>query len=168
MIDENVYFHSPNSGRIGFEGMIEETSSFIRREPKRFYKVIVGSDSPATGLEPIEVSIVTAIIVWRVGKGGQYFLTKSPKQIYYTRRDRIISETMNSLLLAQEIRSRLREVLGEEFLWDGNEIHADIGNGGETRVFIKEVTGLIRGFDFIPIIKPSSWGASTVADRYAG
>ncbi|MBZ9569369.1 hypothetical protein KJA16_00415 [Patescibacteria group bacterium] len=46
-------------------------------------------------------------------------------------------------------------------------IHADIGEHGQTRDMIKEVTGLIRGNGFEPKIKPESYVASTVADRYS-
>ena len=159
-------FYDAHGTQAQFDEVIRDICAFVGQEPKRFYKVVVGSDSSAYHLEPFESSIITAVIVWRVGKGGIYFLTQTPRQIFYTRRDRIIAETMNSLMLAQEIRSRLRSVLGDEFLWDGNEIHADIGENGETKDFIKEVTGLIRGHDFIPVIKPEAWGAATVADKH--
>ncbi len=43
-------------------------------------------------------------------------------------------------------------------------IHADVGEQGKTRE--KEVTGLIKGHGFEPMIKPYSFAASVVADRY--
>ena len=46
-------------------------------------------------------------------------------------------------------------------------IHADVGENGATKDMIKEVTGLIRGNGFEPKIKPYSFAASTVADRYS-
>ncbi|HEX68148.1 MAG TPA: hypothetical protein ENG13_03675, partial [bacterium] len=46
-------------------------------------------------------------------------------------------------------------------------IHADIGGNGETKDMIKEVAGLIRGNGFEPKIKPESFAASIVADRYS-
>jgi predicted RNase H-related nuclease YkuK (DUF458 family) len=46
-------------------------------------------------------------------------------------------------------------------------IHADIGANGKTRDMIKEVTGLIKGNGFEPKIKPESFAASTVADRFS-
>lgn len=166
MTEPLALFYKPQHGSISFSEAVQEITEFIKKQPKHFYKVIVGSDSGASHLEPFETTIITAVIVWRVGRGATYFLTKSPRQTFYTRRERIIGETMNSIMLAQELRSRLTSELGDEFLWDGNEIHADIGNVGETREFIREVTGLIQGFDFIPVIKPYSWGAASVADRH--
>ncbi|GAF87411.1 unnamed protein product, partial [marine sediment metagenome] len=43
----------------------------------------------------------------------------------------------------------------------------DVGENGQTKDMIKEVTGLIRGTGFEPKIKPEAYVASTVADRYA-
>ena len=45
-------------------------------------------------------------------------------------------------------------------------IHADVGEKGQTQEMIKEVTGIIRGNGFEPKIKPESFAASNVADRY--
>jgi predicted RNase H-related nuclease YkuK (DUF458 family) len=45
-------------------------------------------------------------------------------------------------------------------------IHADIGEAGATRDMIREVIGLIVGNGFEPKIKPESFAASCVADRY--
>ena len=46
-------------------------------------------------------------------------------------------------------------------------IHADVGENGKTRDMIKEVTGLIKGNGFEPKIKPESFAASSVADRFS-
>jgi len=46
------------------------------------------------------------------------------------------------------------------------EIHVDIGPNGETRSMINEIVGMIRANGFKVATKPSSWGASHVADRH--
>ncbi|MBI1999043.1 MAG: hypothetical protein HYS74_00100 [Parcubacteria group bacterium] len=160
----DAFFSSPAAQPLSFDDMIEGIVAFIAREPNRRYKVVVGSDSSARGM----TSVITAVLVWRIGNGGTYFFHRTRPTVYHTQRDRIIAETMNSIMLAQEIRSRLVDRLGNNFLWDGSEIHADIGENGDTKKFIKEVTGLIRGVDFVPVIKPYAWCASTVADRHTG
>ncbi|MDO8655133.1 MAG: ribonuclease H-like YkuK family protein, partial [bacterium] len=38
---------------------------------------------------------------------------------------------------------------------------------GPTRDMIREITGLIRGNGFEPVIKPDSFAASSVADRFS-
>ena len=163
---ETIQFHCPQSGTSYFPDVIDAIVSFISREPKDKYKVIVGSDSTVLGREPFASSIISVIIVWRIGRGATYFWTKAKPQMFYSLRDRIIREALESITLAQEVRSQLVERLGNRFLWDGNEIHVDMGEGGESRECIKEVTGLIRGYDFIPVMKPEAWCASTVADKY--
>jgi predicted RNase H-related nuclease YkuK (DUF458 family) len=45
-------------------------------------------------------------------------------------------------------------------------IHADVGEQGKTKEMVKEVTGLIRANGFEPKIKPESFAASVIADRY--
>ena len=46
------------------------------------------------------------------------------------------------------------------------EIHLDVGRIGETKDLIREVVGMITGSGFEARIKPDSYGASKVADRY--
>ncbi|MEK7083182.1 MAG: ribonuclease H-like YkuK family protein [Patescibacteria group bacterium] len=42
----------------------------------------------------------------------------------------------------------------------------DIGPNGPTKELIDGVVGMIKGYDFVPVIKPYSFGASIVADRH--
>ena len=46
------------------------------------------------------------------------------------------------------------------------EIHLDVGNNGATKTLIKEVVGMVVGSGFNARIKPDSYGASSVADKY--
>ena len=46
-------------------------------------------------------------------------------------------------------------------------IHADIGVSGPTKDMIKEVVGLIKSNGFQAKIKPESFAASIVADRFS-
>ena len=82
-----------------------------------------------------------------------------------TLRERIYQETIHSITLAQELRGRLKEKLGDEFFWD-DQIHIDVGRVGPTREFIDVVVGMVRGYGFDAVIKPDSFGASIVADRH--
>ena len=140
----------------------EEIASFIRREPERFYKIIIGTDSEASD----QASLVTAITVWRVGNGAIHFWAKSEVRRFASLRDRIWAEAIRSITLAQEVRACLQHTLGDEFFWDGNEIHVDIGENGPTREMIDSVVGMIKGYNFTPVIKPYAFGASVVADRH--
>lgn len=159
---ENVVFYSQTYGKIQIGEVMNEIAVFVRKEPKRFYKIIIGTDSEASS----PVSLVTAVTIWRVGNGAIHFWTKSEERNFATLRDRIWQEAISSITLAQEIRARLQEVLGDEFFWDGNEVHVDIGENGPTRDLIDSVVGMIKGYNFQPVIKPYAFGASIVADRH--
>lgn len=156
-----VVFRSPTFGALSFDGTIRHIVGFIRDCPNDSYKIIVGTDSASR--EP--TTLVTAITVLRRGKGGIYFWTESKEKSYHTLRDRIVAESVASITLGQEVRSRLGDLLGNEFFWEGNEIHADVGKNGPTKDIAESIAGMIKGYDFEPVIKPYSFGAFTVADR---
>ena len=155
-------FCSQTSNTLELDAVIDGIAAFVKKQPLRFYKIIIGTDSQALSSS----SLVTAITIWRVGNGAIHFWTRSEERKFATLRDRIWQEAISSITLAQEMRSRLQETLGDEFFWDGNEIHVDIGENGPTKDLIDSITGMIRGYNFEPVIKPYSFGASIVADRH--
>ena len=158
----SIIFHNQTLGTLSLDEVVEEIFGFIQKHPERFYKVVIGSDSAASS----HVSLITAITVWRVGNGAIHFWTRSEPKTYHSFRDRIWDEAIKSITLAQEVRGRLQERLGDEFFWDGNEIHVDAGRNGISRELVDGVIGMIRGYNFEPVVKPYSFGASSVADRH--
>ena len=84
--------------------------------------------------------------------------------------ERILQEVYLSCQLALYLRDAFGILMKREhpeIPYQFEYIHADIGEKGPTKDMIKEVTGLIRGNGFEPRIKPYSFAASTVADRYS-
>ena len=162
MKEEEIVFSTLAHGKLPLERVVEEIVRFVRCQPERFYKIIIGSDSQAA--DP--ASLVTAVTVWRVGNGAVHFWTKSEARNFPTMRDRIWAEAIRSITLAQEVRERLKGALGDDFFWDGNEVHVDIGINGPTKELIDSVVGMIKGYNFTPVIKPYSFGATVVADRH--
>lgn len=141
--------------------VIDRIHAFIADKSHERYQIIVGSDShPA-----LEVRFVTAVTIRRIGNGGIYFWTRSQPERHATLRDRIYRETMLSVTLAQELRGRLKETLGDEYFWD-DQVHIDVGERGETRDLIPGVVGMVKGYGFEAVIKPDAFGACTVADRH--
>lgn len=163
MDTNETIFNSWTKGRLTLEEMIGEMNSYIRSKPDHSYQIIVGSDSASTN----PVNVVTAVTIWRVGNGGIHFWFDGDKKTFHTLHDRIYEETIRSLTLAQELRTRLRETLGEEALWDGKiNIHIDVGENGPTKELIDRVVGMVKGYGFQAVIKPAAFGASTVADKH--
>ena len=145
--------------------MAKEIKSFICNDSSCEYRLIVGTDSE--GIK--KPSFVTAIIVLRVGRGGRYFWKKTNNgSIYHTLRDRIYNEVNLSLATAQEIINCLnRASRNDDYLKYDFQIHIDVGRKGPTREMVKEVVGMVQGNGFEARIKPESFAASNVADKYA-
>ena len=80
---------------------------------------------------------------------------------------------MQEVYLSCELALSLRETLEKEFgkatptfNYQFQYIHADVGEQGKTKEMVREVVGLIKSNGFEPRIKPMSFAASVVADRY--
>lgn len=145
--------------------VVFEIVRFMKHEPRRRYKVTIGTDSEV--LANGKTDFVSAVVVHRIGNGGRYFWRRLELGKFHTLRDRIIKEVLLSLDIAKEILESLkRETKTSERLDWEFEIHADIGENGETKTMIKEVVAMIRAYNFEAKTKPESYAASNVADRH--
>jgi predicted RNase H-related nuclease YkuK (DUF458 family) len=162
----NGHFYNPTKGNLKIEGVTEELFKYISEKPEKFYDVIVGCDS-SSGEEP---HFPVAVVILRVGEGGRFFLKKIgyKGRKFYSWKTRVLEEVFLSCQLALYLRENFEKKIKDgNFHYQFRYIHADIGENGATKDMIKEVTGLIKGNGFEPKIKPESFVASTVADRYA-
>lgn len=158
------YFFNPTRGNLTIPEMLEELVGYISQKPEKMYDVIVGCDSSSA--EEPQFPLVLAVL--RKGEGGRFFLKKVRYQgrKFYNWKQRILEEVLLSCQFAVHLKEELAfKLLG--FNYEFRYIHADIGENGATRDMVKELTGLIRGNGFEPKIKPESFVASTVADRYS-
>ncbi|MDD2731887.1 MAG: ribonuclease H-like YkuK family protein [Candidatus Pacebacteria bacterium] len=170
-IGSEIYFYNPTKGSLSTEETIEEMISYMREKPERFYDIIVGCDSSSE--ETPNFPVVVAIL--RVGEGGRFFLKKitypvSVNKKFSNWKNRILEEVLLSCEMAlflKEIFNKKIEPLNGFLNYQFQYIHADIGENGRTKDMIKELTGLIRGNGFEPKIKPESYIASVVADKYS-
>ncbi|MDD5144942.1 MAG: ribonuclease H-like YkuK family protein [Candidatus Pacebacteria bacterium] len=165
----NGHFFNPSKGKLKIPAMIKEIIRYISEKPERFYDIVVGCDSSSSE----EPHFPLAVVVLRTGEGGRFFLKKInyKDRKFYSYKTRILEEVFLSCQLA----SYLRENFDKEALKVENKnlhfqfryIHADVGENGKTKDMIKEVVGLIKGNGFEPKIKPESYAASCVADRFS-
>lgn len=154
-------FRTSAGSLVTIPQIVEETIAYMNADPHRHYKVIVGTDSAL--FPDFSADFVTAIVVHRVGNGGRYFWRRQESEKFYTLRDRIIRE----VLLSIEASKNLLEVLqGDGVPPFDFEIHVDIGEKGDTKEMLHEVTGMIRAYNFEARTKPDSYAASKVADRH--
>jgi len=158
-------FYNPSYGYLKVVEMIQEIAKFVDSDPNEFYRVVIGSDSQAHGHNgKSEIDYVTAVIVHKVGKGAKYFWRKEKVNQKPVLRDKIYTETLMSLELAQNIVPEIRRLISPA-KYD-LEIHIDVGAVGPTREMIREVVGMVNGNGFTAKTKPESWGASNVADKH--
>ncbi len=160
------FFNSSLGLKMTVRQVADEIVRFMKAEPKRKYKIMVGTDSER--LMDGRADFVTAAVVHRVGNGGRYFWRRAQLGKFHTLRDRIIREVLISIDLGKGILTELRNLSDKSGAmpeWDF-EIHADVGENGPTKAMIQEVVGMIRAHDFEPITKPASYAASNVADRH--
>lgn len=162
----NGDFFNPTCGNLSLNGVIKEISHYIAEKPEKFYDIIVGCDS-SSSQEPI---FPLAVVILRKGEGGRFFLKRinyHELRKFYNWHQRILEEVLLSCELALFLREKLKEQIPPSLNWQFVYIHADVGENGATKDMIREVTGLIRGNGFEPKIKPESFAASNVADRYS-
>lgn len=153
-------FVSPTLGVLTLEDMFDDIRQYVENDPEARYSVIVGTDSQ---LRERGVTFVTAVVVHRRGKGARYYYQREEHRHIRSLRQRIFYETSLSLGVA----GRIAEWLSSSGIEDVDiEIHLDIGPNGDTRDLIREIVGMVAGSGFSAKIKPESYGASTVADRY--
>lgn len=154
-----MLYHSPSRGVMDLDQVFQDIIAFVREEPEAQHKLIIGTDSQARD----EVTFVTAIVIHRLGKGARYYYHREMHRRLPSLRQRILLETSLSLGVA----SRLTEMLSRRGQQGFDiEIHLDIGQNGDTRELIREIVGMVSGSGFDAKIKPDSFGASTVADKY--
>ena len=154
-------FTSPTLGELTFEETYTQIAGFFDEYPEEKHKLIIGTDSQPRGQK--EICFVTAIIIHRVGKGARYFFRRTYQRYMHNLRQRIYYETYLSLEVATLITAKLAEHQDSAV---NVEIHLDVGVNGETKVLIREVVGMVIGSGFQAMIKPDSYGASKVADKY--
>ena len=160
-------FYSPSKGNLTLEGVMKEIVNYMAEKPDKFYDIIVGCDSSSSE----EPHFPVAVVILRKGEGGRFFLKKVTykNKKFYGWHQRILEEVLLSIELALILRENLNQKLKEikePLDYQFRYIHADVGENGVTREMIKEVMGLIRGNGFEPKIKPESFAASVIADRY--
>ena len=133
---------------------------FMGVDTEASYEIIIGTDSEA---QNGTADYVSALIVHKKGKGGIYFWSREKVEKIFSMKQRIWQEALMSLGIAEKLVGDFAQM----GLRDLNlEIHVDVGPNGPTRDLIADIVGMIKANGFRVATKPSSWGASHVADRH--
>lgn len=154
-------FISPTKGQMTIEEVAQDIGAYRKEMPDAAYNLIVGADSQPQSAR-FATLFVTAIIIHRVGKGARFYFLRRPYKKPLPFRQRIFTEAAMALEVVQLLEKALHDA-GEEC---PIEIHLDIGEGGETRSLIKDIVGWLVQSGYVTKIKPDSYGATKVADRF--
>jgi len=165
---QNFIFYTGSGKKIKFNEMIKEIYSFIN-EKNGNYRIMIGTDSE---IENNFVDFVSAVVVYRVGFGARFFYRrwkknlkiyeiKSKNSVFFINQ-RIWEEVTSSLDLAKNLINNFKE----NNLLINFELHVDVGYNGKARDIIQELINYIRGYGLEVKIKPNSFAASKVADRF--
>jgi hypothetical protein len=160
------HFYNPTRGNLTLGEAIKELVYYMAEKPEKFYDIIVGCDSSSQE----EPQFPVVLVILRQGEGGRFFIKKINyfhDKKFFNWHQRILEEVLLSCEFALYLRENLKNQIPSFLNWEFRYIHADVGENGATKDMIKEVIGLIRGNGFEPKIKPESFVASTVADRYS-
>ncbi len=161
--------NSITHGSLEIGRSIELIKMFLEERPNDEYSLVIGTDShekngSLNGTKTI--NLVTAIIVHRRGFGGKYFWKRKDISNIHTLREKIYSETIESLSFATKFVPSLKKALNGKSPKYNLEIHIDVGEHGDTREMIKEIVGMVNGNGFVAKTKPEAYGASYVADKH--
>lgn len=156
-----MFYQSPTHGKVDLEKLKKIVSDFMAQDKKANYEIIVGTDSQK--IRNNTYDFVSALIIHRIGSGGIYFWKRIMQDKKISLKERIYQEATMSLITSENFVNFFKTNGISKY---NIQIHVDIGPNGETRELINEVVGMIRGSGYEVKIKPHSYGASKVADRY--
>lgn len=154
-------FVSPTRGLMSLDEVVDDVVAQVKERPRDEFRIVVGTDSQAK-VSRQSVTFVTALIIHHVGKGARYYIHREHQSHIYSLRQRMFTEASYSLHLGGILTDRLHEK-GADLTF---EVHLDVGEKGATRQLIREIVAWITASGYEARIKPDSFGASKVADRY--
>ena len=161
-------FVRPNGERVTLKEVARIVATYMAARPMSSYTVTVGTDSQNYD----KTKMVEVIAVHRKGSGGIYFYNIEFVRRISNLKQKINEETSRSLNIANGLIDRL-----ELTLLDGGiditllnisfQIHCDIGRYGRTNMMIREITNWVTSYGYVCLIKPYSYAASGIANKYS-
>ena len=159
----NTTFYNGNDMIVSKQQMLETIKNYISKYNSEQTQIIVGSDSQYARRA---YTFVTVIAIIHKGKGGIYFYTKQKKNpsrklnnkssyiAWKVWEEAMLIVNMCSLLTQNGIKS------------NSITTHHDMSIMGASGQHITGITGMMKSIGFNPQIKPFSYVASGIANRY--
>lgn len=168
---------SPTKGKLSIDRVADEIVKYVSStDVTDKIQIIVGTDSQNFN----DTKMVNVIAVRRVGKGGIFFYNILRMDKITNLKDKLYTETSLSLSLANSLIDALAKIIGRDVISieDSGElkiaghsvsfgIHVDAGYNGPTKAVISEITSWVNACGYGVAVKPESFVASSIADKYS-
>lgn len=144
---------------------LNEVKAFIEQQEEGT-RVYLGCDSERVKSKGVwHADYIVAVVVHIAGnKGCKVFGEVTRERDYDQKKRQPKMRLMTEVYKASEMYLRLAEMIDAPI-----EVHLDINPNEDygSSCVINEAIGYIRGTcNVVPLVKPSAWAASYVADRY--
>ena len=161
-------FKTAQGRKITIPEIARKVFDIIMNDPDAAYEITVGTDSQNFG----RTKMVEVVAVHKKGRGGTYFYNIEYVPRITNLRQKINEETSRSLAVANALLEPLEEIFLEhdKLIEDFDisfQIHCDIGTCGKTNVLIREIVSWVTSQGYICLIKPDSYAASGIANKYS-
>lgn len=166
-ITEDILFRNLSEQDITFDMVAEKIIDWINQQPNKEYVLAIGTDSQTYS----DTKIVLSITLHRLYNGGIFFLHTIRQKAFKNNQlqQKLYAETQASLDAADILIQKLKDH-GLDIQNESNihlQIHMDIGKNGPTSKYIQELEGWVHAVGYECEIKPNSYAASSIADRYS-
>lgn len=164
-------FMTGDGKAVTYSQMVELTAKYISQNPNARYEITVGTDSQCHE----KTKIVEVIAICRIGKGGIFFYHIEYVDKILDLRQKIYEETSRSLENARGLLDEIYLQIKDDEEFDLEQlnihfaVHCDIGRGrkSKTRVLVQEIVGWVEAEGFECMIKPDSYTASGIANKFS-
>lgn len=159
---KDYMFISPTYGQMDLKKITQRIKEYIEEVPEAKYILTIGTDSQNHD----QTKIVMVIALHRVGRGGIFFYDINKIPLLQNLRQKIVYETQMSLQLANELMAELERFDLDQYNIH-YQIHCDIGKAGKTNELIPEITSWVKACGYECLIKPNSYTASAIANKFS-
>lgn len=157
---------SPTYGTVS----MDEIASIIKEHVENGhgeFNVMIGTDSQNFH----KTKMVMVIALHNVGHGGIFFYEVTNIRRITNVKEKLIYETTLSLQCAEQLMEafvRLRDKTGFDYEKELNiSIHVDAGYNGPSCQVIPEVVGWIKSCGYKAVVKPDSYAACSIANKFS-
>lgn len=162
-------WHSATYGKLNLKDIPEKLLEFYERNSLygESMELTVGTDSQN---HSDGTKIVTVISIICRGHGGIFFYTTEHREFIEVVKQKLETETYISLETAKALLDYLDEEKYKVIVDNCPiSIHIDAGNAphGKTKDLIQSLTGWVRAMGYGCEVKPDSYAASSVADKFS-